>query len=81
MFSGDLDRNISAYDADTGEALWSIRLDDAPVASPVTYLLDDKQYLAVTAGRGIIATARGSLTPEIKLPMKPAATLWIFELP
>ena len=76
-----MNRNISAYDGDTGEELWSIRLNDAPVAAPISYLVDGKQYLAVTTGRGIIAVVRGSLTPEIRLPMKPAATLWIFELP
>jgi alcohol dehydrogenase (cytochrome c) len=80
VFGGDLQRNITAFDAENGNELWHFRLNDIAVSAPITFLADGKQYLAVTTGRGVIATARRSLVPEIRLPMAPAATLWIFEL-
>ncbi|MEJ8568683.1 PQQ-binding-like beta-propeller repeat protein [Elongatibacter sediminis] len=81
VFGGDLQRYLTAFDADSGEELWRFRLNDVPVAPPVSFEMNGRQYLAVTVGRGVIATARGSLVPEIRLPMAPAATLWIFALP
>jgi len=81
VFGGDLDRHISAYDGETGEKLWTLRLNDVAVSSPVSFMIENRQYVAVTVGRGILSAARRSLVPEIRLPAKPAATLWVFELP
>jgi alcohol dehydrogenase (cytochrome c) len=81
VFGADLDRNITAYHGDTGEELWGVRLNDVAVSAPISYMVDGKQYVAVTAGHGILSVARGSLVPEIRMPMTPAATLWVFELP
>ena len=81
MFAGDLQRYITAFDGENGMELWHFRLNDVPVAAPISFLADGKQYLAVTTGRGVMAMARRSLVPEIRLPMAPAATLWVFELP
>ncbi|MFT6891192.1 MAG: alcohol dehydrogenase (cytochrome c) [Halioglobus sp.] len=81
VFGGDLQRNITAFDGDTGEELWNFRLNDVPVAAPISFSVDGKQYLGVTTGRGVMAGARRSLVPEIRLPMSPSATLWVFELP
>ncbi len=80
VFSGDLQRYVTAFDAENGEPLWKFRLNDAPVAAPISFLAGGKQYIGVTSGRGVIAVARGSLVPEIRLPMAPAATLWVFEV-
>jgi len=45
------DGRLSAFSADKGEKVWEIAI--APgVATPVTYSLDGKQYVAVVAGRG-----------------------------
>ncbi len=45
------DGRLSAFSADKGEKLWETAL--APgIATPMTYSLDGKQYIAVLAGRG-----------------------------
>ena len=81
VFSADLNRNLVAHDADTGEELWRIRLNDASNTAPVTYMVNGKQYLAVAVGRSILAVDRRHVVPEIQFPGEPSATLWVFELP
>ena len=40
--------NSIAYNAETGEKLWSVDL-DGENAAPITYMLDGKQYISVLA--------------------------------
>jgi alcohol dehydrogenase (cytochrome c) len=49
------DDSFSAADAKTGKSLWSFQTSQPPHASPMTYLFDDKQYVAVATGSNIIA--------------------------
>ena len=44
-----------AADAATGKPLWSFQTSALWKASPMTYLFDQKQYVAVAAGSSIIA--------------------------
>lgn len=81
VFSGDLDRNLKAFDAESGEVLWSSRLGDAPSAPSITFTAGGRQYIAVTTGHGRLANARSLLVPEIKLPTQPTAMLWVFAIP
>jgi len=81
VFAGDVDRYIIAFDQSNGEELWRMRLNDVPSSAPITYSANGKQYLAVTVGHGVIAIDRKAVVPEVTLPLTPAATLWVFELP
>jgi len=40
-------------DAKTGEALWHLNTGDFITASPITYMLDGKQYFAIASGTNI----------------------------
>ena len=42
-----LDRVFSAYDSATGVQLWKTRLNDVPNSSPITYMVNGKQYIAI----------------------------------
>jgi hypothetical protein len=42
---------FSAYDAATGVQLWKTRLNDVPNSSPITYMVNRKQYIALTVGK------------------------------
>lgn len=45
------DGRLTAFSADKGDKLWEAAI--APgIATPMTYALDGKQYIAVLAGRG-----------------------------
>jgi alcohol dehydrogenase (cytochrome c) len=46
---------LMAADAATGKALWSFQTNALWKASPMTYMFDNKQYVAVAAGSNIIA--------------------------
>ncbi len=82
VFSGDLDRYFSAHDQDNGDELWRVRLSDVPNSAPISYAVDGKQYVAITAGQGGgISVDRTPLVPEIRLPSNPGSTVWVFQLP
>jgi alcohol dehydrogenase (cytochrome c) len=54
MYGAD-DDSFAAADAKTGKLLWSFLTNAEPHASPMTYLFDNKQYIAVAMGSNIIA--------------------------
>jgi len=50
VFQGATDGRFLAYSADKGEKLWEANLGPG-MATPVTYMLDGKQYVSILAGR------------------------------
>ena len=82
VFSGSLDRVISARDDASGKLLWQARLNDVPSSHPITYSVNGKQYLAVVVGNGgPQATSWNALVPEIQNPPDRGAAIFVFELP
>ncbi|HTF67633.1 MAG TPA: hypothetical protein VK638_33635, partial [Edaphobacter sp.] len=55
VFYGADDEAFSAADAKTGKPLWRFQTNQPPHASPMTYLFEHKQYVAIAAGPNIIA--------------------------
>jgi alcohol dehydrogenase (cytochrome c)/quinohemoprotein ethanol dehydrogenase len=54
VFQGNADQELVAYNAQTGERLWSVDTQTGVLAPPVTYSIDGEQYVAVVAGWGAI---------------------------
>jgi alcohol dehydrogenase (cytochrome c) len=82
VFAGALDRVFAAYDDASGRELWRVRLNDVPNAAPISYMVNGKQYVAVTVGNGGAQTATfPALVPEIRNPPDHGAAVWAFELP
>jgi quinohemoprotein ethanol dehydrogenase len=52
VFQGAADGGFSAYDARTGARLWQQNVGMGIIASPMTYSVGGKQYIAVLAGYG-----------------------------
>jgi alcohol dehydrogenase (cytochrome c) len=52
LFTGDQRGRFLAYDAKTGKELWKFQTGSGINASPITYELDGKQYVAVLSGLG-----------------------------
>ncbi|MFK8041046.1 PQQ-dependent dehydrogenase, methanol/ethanol family [Congregibacter sp.] len=52
LFQGDLAGAFSAFAADSGDELWSYPVQGGVMASPITYTIDDEQYVAVAQGWG-----------------------------
>jgi alcohol dehydrogenase (cytochrome c) len=52
LFTGDLRGRVLAFDAKTGQELWKFHTGSGINASPITYELDGKQYVAILSGLG-----------------------------
>jgi alcohol dehydrogenase (cytochrome c) len=52
---GEDSGSLMAADAESGKPLWSFQSNQNWKASPMTYVFDNKQYVAVAAGSAIIA--------------------------
>ncbi len=55
LFFGDDNGAFTALDAVNGRPLWHFQLNAEWHASPMTYMLDGRQYIAVAAGSNVIA--------------------------
>ncbi len=49
VFSADDDGNLIAFDAKTGEDLWHFNMGHTLYASPITWMIDGKQYVTIAA--------------------------------
>lgn len=85
----DFDRKFRAFDKSTGKLLWQTALPFAGNATPATYAVDGRQYVAIAAGGGkdlnspsggvYVAFALpennpDSAEPQAQEPVPPAAT-------
>jgi alcohol dehydrogenase (cytochrome c) len=55
LFLGDDDGAFTALDSKTGKLLWHFPLSARWHASPMTYMVDGKQYIAVAVNSNIVA--------------------------
>jgi alcohol dehydrogenase (cytochrome c) len=53
LFTGGREGYFHALDARSGELLWKASVGGAVTASPITYELDGKQYVAIAAGHAL----------------------------
>jgi alcohol dehydrogenase (cytochrome c) len=54
IFGGSIDGYVFALDASTGADLWHRSVGGAVIAAPITYAVNDAQYVAVAAGDTIV---------------------------
>jgi alcohol dehydrogenase (cytochrome c) len=81
LFAGDVDRYFSAFDQSTGKVLWRTRLNAAPESTPITYSVDNKQYIAIVTGSGSpFGSASRAFVPEVTAPAA-GVTVEVVELP
>lgn len=63
------DKKFRAFDSTTGKLLWETVLPNSAIATPATYMIDGKQYVAVSAGGGKDPKgSSGSLYVAFSLP-------------
>jgi alcohol dehydrogenase (cytochrome c) len=84
VFSGGTnDSEFRAFDAKTGDVVWSQRLDGGIMSPPISFEKDGKQYIAVATGwgvdagrfQGFIDAAWGTKTETAK-----GGSIWVFAL-
>jgi PQQ-dependent dehydrogenase (methanol/ethanol family) len=81
VFQGNSGSEFAAYDAGSGEKLWSFAAQTGIVAPPITYMVDGEQYVAVLAGWGgaYAITADGHLVND-QGPVRNISRLLVFKL-
>lgn len=52
VFQGTVDGSFKAFNAKNGEQLWRFNTQNGIVGSPISYRVDDQQFITVPAGRG-----------------------------
>ena len=57
VFSAEEFGQFTALNARTGKVLWHFSTGDVVTASPITYSIDGKQYVAITSGSNMISVA------------------------
>jgi alcohol dehydrogenase (cytochrome c) len=57
IFSGDQDGYIMAFDAKTGRNLWRMNTGNPILTSPITYLVNGRQYITMPSGSAVISFA------------------------
>lgn len=76
LWAGHLDGTFTAYNASTLEELWSMNVGTSFSAAPISFLVNGKQYVAITGGGLGVG---GGLAPELS-KMQAANMLWVFAL-
>ncbi|MFN4039910.1 MAG: PQQ-dependent dehydrogenase, methanol/ethanol family [Erythrobacter sp.] len=81
VFQGTTGSAFNAYDAATGQKLWSFAAQTGVVAPPITYTVDGEQYVAVLAGwGGAYALAVDGDMIARKAPVRNISRLLVFKL-
>jgi alcohol dehydrogenase (cytochrome c) len=57
IFAGDEDGYLMAFDARTGKNLWHFNTGNRLVTSPITYMLDGRQYVTMPSGAALLTFA------------------------
>lgn len=69
VFAGDFHRYFRAFDAETGKVLWNVPLSAPVTGYPISYAVEDRQYVAVAVGGGTSGQRDlAHLYPELKTP-------------
>ena len=78
VFQGTHEGKFAAYDADDGEHLWEYKSDSAILAGPISYEINNNQYIAVTQGGG--GTVMLTLGEDLKYQRVNHNKLLVFRL-
>lgn len=80
VFGGTADRQFFALNDENGRLLWQTRLNGDVSGAPVSYEIDGKQYIAITAGG--LAAQTGTLGRLVDVDVtQGSGVIWVFALP
>jgi quinohemoprotein ethanol dehydrogenase len=78
LVEGTINKTLAVYRADNGKKLWEMPVASVPVAGPMTYAVNGKQFIAVNAGWN------SAIVHELNTPAHPfsvaPAVLLVFTL-
>jgi quinohemoprotein ethanol dehydrogenase len=79
IVQGTINKSLAIYRADNGQKLWEMPVESVPISSPITYVLDGVQYIAVNAGWGGGLAHVDMMLGKKPMPVGPARLL-VFKL-
>ena len=69
FIAATFDQKFRAFDIDNGEELWRYRLPAGSQTTPITYSVNDRQYIVLTSGgHGQVNNKRGDYVLAFALP-------------
>jgi len=68
LIAATKDGHLRAFDRHTGALLWSTRLPSAAFATPATYEVEGRQYIAIACGGEKLGTPKGNVVVAFALP-------------
>ncbi len=68
VFQGKLSGEFAAYDAATGDKVWSHELKSGGASGPGTYMIDGEQYVTITTGWGSAFALAAGFAFDEKVP-------------
>jgi alcohol dehydrogenase (cytochrome c) len=80
VFAGDLNRRFRAFDAENGKVLWETVTSGPVTGTPISYMVEGKQYIAIALGGGTDIEKLLELTPDLR-PGAGGNALFVFSLP
>lgn len=81
VFTGTPEGEFIAFDADTGDKLWTFQTGSGVVGQPVTWEMDGEQYVSVISGWGGAVPLWGGEVAKKVNYLNQGGTLWTFKLP
>ena len=79
VLQGTSDGRFIAFDASSGEILWSVDTGQGIIAPPITYMIDEEQYIAIQVGYGGAYALAGAFPSANKNPAQNGRML-VFKL-
>jgi glucose dehydrogenase/cytochrome c5 len=80
VFGGTADRQFFALHSETGELLWSTRLNGDVSGAPITFEVDGRQYIAIGAGGRTGPTTSFAPLTGSDIPQG-SGVMWVFAVP
>ncbi|TCK08965.1 methanol/ethanol family PQQ-dependent dehydrogenase [Marinobacterium mangrovicola] len=80
VFTGTGDGYLKAFDAKSGEEVWSFQTGSGIISSPITWEMDGEQYIGVASGYGGAVPLWGGDMAVLTKPVPQGGSFWAFKL-
>jgi alcohol dehydrogenase (cytochrome c) len=80
VFTGTPQGHLKAFNAETGEEVWSFQTGSGIVSSPITWETDGEQYIGVTSGWGGAVPLWGGEVAKFVKHLNQGGSFWVFKL-
>ena len=81
VFTGTSDGFVKAFNAESGEELWSFQTGSGIISMPITWEDDGKQYVGIASGYGGAVPLWGGDMAQLTTEVSQGGSFWVFEVP